>query len=29
MAAYETNQLESNKRNCPSQYDEIDEVVYQ
>ena len=29
MAAYEANQSESQKRNRPSQFDEIDEAVYQ
>ena len=29
MAAYEANQSESRKRNHPSQFDEIDEAVYQ
>ena len=29
MAAYEANQSESSKRNHSSQFDEIDEVVYQ
>ena len=29
MAAYEANQSESLKRNHSSQFDEIDEVVYQ